>query len=340
MSMWTRIFALALCAPAFGQTLSVEARVLVVDINDPRADLPGDDLYAQIHQAVAAALPGTRIVVHRGTYEPVEITTDDLTIVAAAGAAPIVDATDVAVAVWIEADRVAIRGLEARNARGRTHQEFGFAVFGSDNALIGNTAANSTHGFAIGAGTGNRLIGNAAHGNGTGIEVFTSSGNAFLHNRACGNEGSGFVEARCGANVWIGNVADDNAWGFEIYQAERSTYVGNHADGNSREGFKIDTCRDVLFLANRADDNARDGFQLWFTDGCAFVANRGDGNGRDGFSLNDWAGIGNVGNVFWANRAWRNVEWGIYGEPLSWGNRFFATSARRNGLGRSNIPGV
>jgi parallel beta-helix repeat protein len=333
--------ALAVCTSAFAQNLNVDGRLLTVDINDPRADLPGDDLYAQIHQAVAAASPGTRIVVHGGTYEPVEISTDDLSIVAAtASSVPIVDATGVAVAVSIDADRVTIGGLEARNARGRSHQEFGFFVSGNANALIGNVAANNTHGFAIDAGTGNHLIGNAAHGNGTGVEVFASFGNTFIGNRACGNDGAGIIEARCGANTWIGNVADDNAWGFDLFEAERSVYAGNRADGNTREGFRIQACRDAVFVTNRANGNARDGFQLWFTDGCVFAGNRGDGNGRDGFSLNDWQGIGSTGNRFWVNRAWANVEWGIYGEPLSWANWFFATSARRNGLGRSNIPGV
>ena len=41
---------------------------LTVDIGDPTADAPGDNLYAEIQEAVDAAAPGDKIRVHEGTY--------------------------------------------------------------------------------------------------------------------------------------------------------------------------------------------------------------------------------------------------------------------------------
>ena len=41
---------------------------LTVDIGDPTANDPGDNLYAQIQEAVDAASPGDKIKVHAGTY--------------------------------------------------------------------------------------------------------------------------------------------------------------------------------------------------------------------------------------------------------------------------------
>ncbi len=43
---------------------------LTVDMGDPNADVPGDNLYAQISEAVAAASPGDKIKVHAGIYDP------------------------------------------------------------------------------------------------------------------------------------------------------------------------------------------------------------------------------------------------------------------------------
>ncbi|MDH3591733.1 MAG: hypothetical protein OER88_07635, partial [Planctomycetota bacterium] len=107
--------ALALAgAPAFAGTLVVDA--------DGGAD------HTQIQDAVDAAAPGDIIKVHAGTYDAVEITTDDLTIQEAnANSNPVVDADGGAFGVKIDADGVTIRGLEAKNATG-AFNAYGFDV--------------------------------------------------------------------------------------------------------------------------------------------------------------------------------------------------------------------
>ena len=65
---------------------------LTVDIGDPTANDPEDNLYAQISEAVAAASEGDKIKVHAGTYDPFVVNTDNLTIREAnANSNPVVD---------------------------------------------------------------------------------------------------------------------------------------------------------------------------------------------------------------------------------------------------------
>ncbi len=65
---------------------------LTVDIGDPTADDAGDNLYAQISEAVSTVSPGDMIKVHSGTYNPFVVNTDNLTIREAnANSNPVVD---------------------------------------------------------------------------------------------------------------------------------------------------------------------------------------------------------------------------------------------------------
>ncbi len=189
--------------------------VLVANINDPDANLPGDNLYAQIQEAVDAAAPGDLIQVHAGTYDPVTIAKDNLTIQEAnANSNPVVDATGVPVAVAISANGVTIRGLEARNALGEEDLERGFEVTGNDNTLIGNTATNNVHGFGIIGGQGNRLVGNIATGNSAGFEVaLGADNNTLTNNTANGNSSIGFFVFESSGNTFISNTANSGGGG-------------------------------------------------------------------------------------------------------------------------------
>ena len=95
---------------------------LTVDIGDPTANDPGDNLYAQISEAVAAALPGDKIKVHAGTYDPFVVNTDNLTIrEARRNSNPVVDGNlnpGNENGVEINANGVTIRGLTVINASG------------------------------------------------------------------------------------------------------------------------------------------------------------------------------------------------------------------------------
>ena len=118
---------------------------LTVDIGDPTANDPGDNLYAQISEAVAAASEGDKIKVHAGTYDPFVVNTDNLTIREARhNSNPVVDG-DLNLGdengVEVNANGVTIRGLTVKNASGGSFfVGNGFWVTGENNTLIGNTA--------------------------------------------------------------------------------------------------------------------------------------------------------------------------------------------------------
>ena len=65
--------------------------VLFADVDNPNADLPGDNLYRQIQEAVDAASIGDVILVREGVYEPVVINTDGLRIQKASSGDVVID---------------------------------------------------------------------------------------------------------------------------------------------------------------------------------------------------------------------------------------------------------
>ncbi len=112
---------------------------LTVDIGDPTANDPGDNLYAQISEAVAAASPGDKIKVHAGIYNPFEVNTDNLTIREARhNSNPVIDGGFNGVRV--KANGVTIKGLTMQKASGFGSFGNGFLVTGNNNPLTGNWA--------------------------------------------------------------------------------------------------------------------------------------------------------------------------------------------------------
>ena len=167
---------------------------LTVDIGDPTANVPGDNLYAQISEAVAAASPGDKIKVHAGTYNPFVVNTDNLTIrEARRNSNPVVDGNlnpGDENGVEVHASGVTIKGLAVQNASGNFFAGTGngFLVTGDNNTLMGNTASdNRVFGFFLNDSDVNTLTGNSASDNGrSGFRGGGSDG-------AC-------VRARCGCS--------------------------------------------------------------------------------------------------------------------------------------------
>ena len=173
---------------------------LTVDIGDPTANDPGDNLYAEIQEAVDAASPGDKIKVHAGTYNPFVVEKDNLTIrEAKANSNPVVDGNlspGDENGVEVNANRVTIRGLTVQNASGSFADETGtgFLVRGDNNTLKDNTANdNVSNGFVVDNGDDNTFIDNTASDNGSD------------------NRSSGFVlfDGSDG-NTLKGNIASDN----------------------------------------------------------------------------------------------------------------------------------
>ncbi len=117
--------------------------VLFADVQDPNADLPGDNLYRQIQEAVDAASIGDVILVREGVYEPVVINTDGLRIQKASSGDAVIDGNlnlGDENGVEVNASGVTIKGLTVQKASGFGSFGNGFLVTGNNNTLTGNWA--------------------------------------------------------------------------------------------------------------------------------------------------------------------------------------------------------
>lgn len=291
--------------------------VLAVNINDPTADLPGDRLYAQIQEAVDAASPGDVIKVHAGTYSPVTIAKDNLTIQeATAPSDPVIDAAGGFAGVLVEGNGVILRGLTVQN----TSLEEGeaFRITGNNNRLVENVAVYADVGFSLDGATGNRLERNTSNGNFIGFFVAHSDGNTF-----------------------VGNTANGNFDGFAMVGSDGNRLVNNTANGNERAGFNLTAlladgigCSGNEFVGNTANENGVAGFRLRLATDNRFDGNTADGNGVNGFDIR----LGSTGNEFTGNRARDNGDYGVFLSPDSLDNLFRGMVLSGNGSGDSNVP--
>ena len=294
----------------------------VVDVNDPTADEPGDNLFAQIQEAVDAASPGDEIMVHAGIYEPFTVEKDNLAIGEASNNAdPVIDATGADAGITINANGVKVQGLTVSNAN-----LFGFRVSGDDNTLVGNTAVGNRIGFQLAtndsAVTGNLAIGNLSSG-------FSIIGE---HNRVTGN-----------------SAVDGQGNGFRIGGRD-SRFSGNTASGNATDGFTLDRSTNSTLTGNVSRDNGGNGFGFRMSFGNTLRGNVAEGNTRSGYSLTPTAFIrptdfnfpqrtvrivlsfvsGSDNNTFQGNVATGNGDYGFYLRGVS-GNIFRGNSALENG---------
>lgn len=182
---------------------------LEVDIADPNADLPGDQLFSQIHEAVDAASPGDLIKVHSGTYQPVAIYKNQLTVTRAdASSAPVIDAAGASTGVSVFAGDVTLSGLKIVNA-----SFAGIYLTGSGHKLTDNVATANSTGILLYAATGNALNRNLADGN---LYVGISLQRASSHNTLKGNSASAngrdglFVIDNSDKNVFTGLLQNGN----------------------------------------------------------------------------------------------------------------------------------
>jgi len=142
---------------------------LTVDLGDPSANDPGDNLYAQIQEAVDVASPGDKIKVYAGSYKPFVVNTDNLRIRGYSN--PVVDGNLNAGnenGVEVNASGVTIRGLTVQNASGSFGDGTGdgFLIKGNNNTFIGNTAiGNADDGFSLRNSDSNTFKSNKAIGN-------------------------------------------------------------------------------------------------------------------------------------------------------------------------------
>lgn len=227
---------------------------LFVDVNDADCADAGDNLYCEIQDAVDDALEGDNVLVRDGTYDPIVIDTDNLTIQAVGRGAAIIDATGVQDGVTLNADGVTLRRLTVENA-----DDFGFLVTGNANDVGGSTARdNGAWGFLL-EGNFNVLTGNTAHGNVNGLQIEGDT-NTLNANTAFGNNNGFVVGGAATNNTLRGNLADNNAFrGFVSFGADSNTVKANTASSNAGFGYFVDDVSLNTFENNNCKFNVLGG---------------------------------------------------------------------------------
>ena len=336
---------------------AVEERALLaalsVDIGDAGCNVAGP-VYCEIQEAVNAAAPGDKIEVASGTYQPVDISVNGITIKEANGNSnPVIDASGENTGVQLTASDVTIKGLHVQDAT-----LYGFRLDSGGNTLTGNTASGNGYGFALSAGgSGNTLTGNTASGNGfDGFLLFSSSGNTLTGNIASGN-GNGFVLVGGSGNTLTGNTASGNGVaGFGLFGGSGNTLTGNTASGNGFDGFVLFATSGNTLTGNTASGNLRDGFRLESSSSNTLTGNTASGNdngfvlfGGSGNTLTGNTASGNLGdgfrlefssgNTLTGNTARKNAGYGFYVDAIGT-NIFVDNKCKQNGLGGSNQLGI
>ena len=285
---------------------------LVVDINDPTADQPGDNLYAQIQEAVDAAEEGDVIKVHSGTYERFRVGVPNITIREARwNSNPVIDNQDAGddPGIWILENGVTIQGLIVNNRVNSPRPRYdgnvaisvarggaklignttygggtGFSIAGLNVHLIGNTAFESArYGFLIGFAENSLFLRNSSIGSGwAGFQLNNGRDNTLLLNSA-EQGGSGFVIFGM-KNLLTRNVATDNQVGFLIRGWENNLHR-NIATDNIL-GFAIsERGYSTRLIGNIAKNNEMEGFRVGSTDNTV-RGNWAINNGGEGFDVN------------------------------------------------------
>ena len=348
--------SITLCLSAFALVITYMANAdeLYVDKKDRSA-------FREIQDAVEAASPGDTILVRAGTYKPFAVETDDLTIMEASkDANPIVNALGQNFGVIIDASRVTIQGLDARNARGQSDQEGevgdGFSINGGeDNRLIGNTASNNdSAGFAIIAGEGHLLEHNHAYDNNIGIatslidedtQTPTTRNNTIRDNTATENTLDGFADYYGVDNRFEGNTSAFNGrMGFYVNFSEGTELIGNRAWENVIDGVNLLWVKDQKLSNNQFQNNGRHGFAIREVLDSEFEGNIASGNAGNGFDADDFSAYNgpgpSIGNTFEDNQSNDNDGYGFYISETAEDNEFEDNICEGNLLGSSNLDGI
>lgn len=281
--------------------------VLYADVNNPLADVEGDNIYREIHEAVDAAVPGDVVKVRAGIYAPFVVATNDITVQEATRRSdPVIDVvqkprpniSSYTLGVRVVARGVTVKGLTVHNSDGNpnTSGSVGFVVSGIENRLVGNSSVGSSRGFVV-SGRGNEFIGNTStDASLMGFHLMSSTGNTLTGNKALGS----FINFDLFAginNTLRYNVAEDGSVGFFLRGgAEGNTLVRNFASGNDIGFVTGRLSLGNMFVRNVARGNMFGFYMDSASLGNVFVGNVARGNGV-GF---DVRGSGNYLQRNWA----------------------------------------
>ena len=272
-------------APRALKVESLEGRSLLTTlsvVSDSGCAAEGDAVYCQIQEAVDAAYEGDVIHVADGTYDPVRIRTDHLTLRAADGAHPIINAGGAFTGIRLSGDGITVQGLTVENA------QQGFTVTGDANTLTENEAQNV----------------------GTGFSLVSSDSNTLVNNRARNTVASGFDLTHSSSNTLQGNTAQDIGWhGFSLNEnSNANTLMDNHVQVSRESGFYVHRSDSNMLQENTAQSSTAAGFMLLeSSNDNTLYRNTAIDSGQSGFLL--WSG--GDSNVVRENTAEGNQHSGI-----------------------------
>ena len=279
---------------------SLESRVLLttlaVDIGDVSCGDAGDNLYCEIQEAVDMADEGDSIQVHEGTYEPISIDKNDLSIQA-------VDKGDVVIEVHpnidddipggcdyslsiftgqvspcapapdpgveVNADGVTIEGLTVTGARG-----YGILVTGDHNRLQDNVVENTS---AVALDHDNDGVADAF---GNGIALQDAHHNTLIKNTTRGNGGHLSFEV---TSPFVFTLGQNTGNGIQLLGSHHNTLNGNMSHDNVRHGIQL-TGSESNKLVNNVVSGHVNGVELFDSDYNTLNANQAVHN-NNGFVL-------------------------------------------------------
>jgi parallel beta-helix repeat protein len=161
-----------------------------------------------ISAGLSAAKAGSTILVDNGTYNENVAINKAVTLQAASGATPIIDAGKKYPAIWVYVNNVVVNGFTIRNG-GPLYA--GIYVSGSGATITNNKISGCGRGIFLTTGTGSTVRGNTVSGATTcGLEV-----------RGSGN------------NKLQDNVVTSSATAIRLYNTKGNTITGNSLSGNT-----------------------------------------------------------------------------------------------------------
>ena len=298
---------------------------LNVDVNDAACDAAGP-VYCEIQQAEDVASPGDVIRVEPGTYMPVVVDVDDITIRGKGN--PVVDATGATTGININASDVTIKRIVSENAN-----DHGFRVNGDNNKLQSTIARNNgLDGYLLDGGSSDNLLEkNTAENNvRNGFNVFEtgSNDNVLKKNSARDNGANGFRCHNNTGNKFIKNNSEDNTdEGYFLDECSTSKLDKNVANSNGGFGFYLLNSDGNMLSKNTAFDNGFAGILLESSDSNTLKHNSATDNAGEGFLL-----VGSSSNLLQKNTAADNVaSSGFYLDALSDNNTLKKNKSNDNG---------
>jgi parallel beta-helix repeat protein len=166
------------------------------------------DGYASIQAAINAASGGDTITVGSGTYYENLLVSKAITLKAAPGTSPVIDAQGKNSGLQVSAGAT-IEGFKVRNA-GPSYS--GFYVTGSGVTLSDNTISGCGWGIYLKSASNNKLMGNVVTGSTTnGIGLYGSSNNVITGSTTSGNALGLKIDSASSGNVLYRNDFHDTA---------------------------------------------------------------------------------------------------------------------------------